>query len=132
MHRSSRRSIWHQFASITYRGVELAGKFLSLQPCRRGFSGRGWPECVQLDQGYATVASLDDSTIFIALALSEGSQRAGWPECLELDRGYAPVASSDNLTIVFLFRSPRLFSFQTLAERASFGRGSLSRVEGKL
>ena len=23
----------------------------------------GWPKCVQLDQGYATVASLDDSTI---------------------------------------------------------------------
>ena len=44
-----------------------------------------------------------------------------WHGRRELDRGYAPVASLDNSTIIFLFRYPRLSSFQTLAARASFG-----------
>ena len=50
----------------------------------------------------------------------------------ELDEGYATVASPCHLTILFLFRSPRLSGFQTLAKRVSFGRGSLSVVLGKI
>ena len=44
-----------------YRGVELAVTFLLLRPRRRGLGGRGWPKCVQLDQGYAAVVSAVDS-----------------------------------------------------------------------
>ena len=48
--------------NIAYRGVELVGKFLSLQAHPRGYGGHGPPECVQLNKGYATVVSSDDST----------------------------------------------------------------------
>ena len=49
---------------------------------------------------------------------------------LEPDEGYAPMVSLDDLIIIFLFCSPRLSSFQTLAERASFRWGSLLRCGG--
>ena len=42
-------------------GVELAVGFLFVAARRRGFGGRGWPECVQIDRGYAPSTSLDDS-----------------------------------------------------------------------
>ena len=48
---------------IDCRGVELAGKFSTPQPRRRGFGGRGWKEHVEPDEGYAPVVSLEDSTM---------------------------------------------------------------------
>ena len=48
----------------------------------------------------------------------------GWQECVQLDQGYAPVVSAVDSAIILIFRSPRLEHSQ---ERASFGRGSLSR-----
>ena len=42
--------------------VELADEFLVVAARWRGFGGRGWQECVQLDQGYAPVVSTVDST----------------------------------------------------------------------
>ena len=47
------------FVFALYR---LPRRLSSHQPRWGGFGGRGWPECVQLDQGYATVASSVDST----------------------------------------------------------------------
>ena len=49
------------FADIARREVELAGKFPVVASHRRGFRERGRQECVQLDRGYAPVASADDS-----------------------------------------------------------------------
>ena len=49
------------FANNAYRGVECAGEFSSLRPRRRGLGGRGWPECVQLEKGYASVVLAVDS-----------------------------------------------------------------------
>ena len=43
-----------------YCGVEPAGKCLLLWPRRRGIGGWGWPECVQLDQGYTLVVLVVD------------------------------------------------------------------------
>ena len=36
--------------------------FSSLRPCRRGLKGRGWPECLELDQGSVPVVSAVDLT----------------------------------------------------------------------
>ena len=57
---------------MTYRGVELADKFLSLQPRQRGSGERVRPERVELDEGYAPVASSDNLAI-IFLFCSRGT-----------------------------------------------------------
>ena len=56
---------------MTYCGVELAGILLSLQPRQRGSGERVRPERVELDEGYAPVASSDDLAI-IFLFCSRG------------------------------------------------------------
>ena len=60
-----------------YRGVEAAGEFLSLRPRPRGFGGRGWPGCVEPEEGYAPVVSLDVSTIIFLFRSTTRTQRAG-------------------------------------------------------
>ena len=45
-----------------YRGDELTGKFSSLKPHQGGSRGRGRPECVRLDEGYAPGTSSEYST----------------------------------------------------------------------
>ena len=90
-------------ADIACRGVELAGKCSSPRPLRSGFNGRGWSECVQLDKGYATVASsfdlarlsfadiayrgVDERTVgFLSLRpCRRGLGRRGWPEFVQLN-----------------------------------------------
>ena len=52
----------------------------------------------------------------------------GWQEHVEVDEGYAPVVLLDDSIIISFFCSPRLSSFQTLAERASFKRGFIGVV----
>ena len=54
-------------ARIAYCGGELADEFLFLQPLLRGYGGRGRPQWVEILEVYATVASLDDSTIIFIL-----------------------------------------------------------------
>ena len=59
--RASRRSIWRGVDDVTYRGVELAGKFSSAPLFRMGLGGRGWHGRGGLDEGYAPVVTSDDS-----------------------------------------------------------------------
>ena len=47
--------------SPAYCEVELAGNLLSLRPRWMGLGGRGSPERVQLDRGYARVVPAVDS-----------------------------------------------------------------------
>ena len=43
---------------ISFDNVEFSASW----PCRRGFGGHGRPDCVELVEGYAPVASAVDST----------------------------------------------------------------------
>ena len=68
---------WSRLSDPAPHGVEPAGKLSSLLPRPRGSGGRGWSECVQLVGGYASVASLDDSTVAFIFLSTTPTRKAG-------------------------------------------------------
>ena len=72
---------------IAYRGLELAAEFLPPRPCPRGFGGRRWQELEELEQGYALVALLDNSTIMFLFRSPCLSRSQTLPERALFGRG---------------------------------------------